>query len=73
MESNYGGIGIAKPQWISITDTLNRWSGDIWVCKNRRSGYCYAPVWCTAFTGEENSSYNYTDVNFKIKFKDHDD
>lgn len=28
----------------------------------------YAPVWCKTFNGEAGSSYNYTDVNFKISF-----
>ena len=40
----------------------------LWNCTNEQGGICSAPVWCESFAGGYQSSYNYTDVNFKIKF-----
>lgn len=47
---------------------LNSVSGDIWKCTNSRGGYCYAPVWCKTFNGDQYASWNYTDYGFKIYF-----
>lgn len=67
LATNYGGIGMPPALVDQVRTTLNSWSNDIWTCGKTENNYCSAPVWCNAFNGEENSSYNYTDVNFKIK------
>lgn len=67
--SNFDGILLPEDQLYQVQDYLNEWSNDIWECSESHDAFCYAPVWCNAFSGEENSSYNYTDVNFRFKFK----
>lgn len=47
---------------------LNAFSGNIWQCNKNRGGYCQAPVWCETFNGDEYSSWNYTDYDFKVNF-----
>lgn len=62
------GIGLPQPVYEKFVETLQEISGTIWNCEYKYGYFCYAPVTCETFIGEENSSYNLTDYDFKIVF-----
>lgn len=43
-------------------------SNNIWNCPNKRGAFCTAPVWCDTFNGQNYSSYDYVNYNFRFNF-----
>jgi len=47
-------------------------TGNIWNCEDKYGYFCYAPVKCEAFNGDEHASYDLSDYDFKIAFSSND-
>jgi hypothetical protein len=60
------GIGLPSDLYVQFEEMIQNITSNIWVCKDKYGYYCYAPVKCDVFNGDENSSYDLTDYDFKI-------
>lgn len=63
------GIGLPQPVFETFTQELQAVTNNLWNCEDRFGYFCYAPVTCETFIGEENSSYNLTKYDFRIVFE----
>lgn len=60
------GIGLPSPIFTPFVEMLQELTNNIWTCTEKYGYFCTAPVKCSTFTGEEGSSYDLTDYNFKV-------
>lgn len=68
MTLGHPGIGLPQPVFETFTQELQAVTNNLWRCEDKFGYFCYAPVTCETFIGEDNSSYNLTKYDFRIVF-----